>query len=224
MRQAAEPSAIQQEGHKQQRQHEQGCAGGEPRSVDPGKELAEVTSQGVDAERPEGDPERSADTVEGGKAPPAHAKSAGDDAVQLPEHDEEPREQNHGAAIARKEALDPVQAVAGDPEVPAESKNELTPAEAADRVADVVPEHRRGPGGRHQRHDVQGPMRGQQRSCDEQRLAGQRQPEGLEEERAEDARIAVAVEVGSDVAQVVLEIDQPPALRPAGEPFVDYRP
>jgi hypothetical protein len=80
----------------------------------------------------------------------------------------------------------------------------------ADGKPDVVAEHRREPGAGEKRRQTQSALRRERRAGDQHGLARQRQAERLEQQRAEHRGVAVAVQIGLDRSERVLQLAQQP--------------
>src|SRR5690348_18376865 len=74
---------------------------------------------------PEADPKRGSDRVVKEEARPRHCQRPGDDAVELPQDDEKPREDDNDVAVASEESLDLAQARFGDADLAAVARQQL---------------------------------------------------------------------------------------------------
>jgi hypothetical protein len=181
-------------------------------------EGADVPPGQVADRRPDPDPERGADRVQGQEPAKAHPGQAGQDAVGLAQAVDEAGHRDDLAAVPVEELLHPGHPVRRQQHEPAEPGQQPPPAVAADEPADAVTQHRgRERDHRHQ-HDVQPARAREDRGGDQHRLARDRDPEVLQQEQASHGRVPVLAQIRGDGGQQAGQRrGRHPAAREPGE-------
>jgi hypothetical protein len=123
-----------------------------------------------------------------------HAGDSGHDPIGLAQSLDKPRRHDDLAAMVVKELLGLIQPLRGQEDVLAVLQRQPPAAEVPDREADVVAQHRADPGDDADRDHVQLARPRVQRGRDENRLAGNRDAEVLDQDQAAHREVTVVVE------------------------------